>query len=68
MSVVKVVELVGQSNESWQHAAQEAVKEAAKTLRHIQGVEVLNWTGEVDEHGDITGYRANVQVAFAVER
>lgn len=67
MGVVKVVELVGQSEQSWEDAVRSAVKEAAKTLRHIRGVEVLNWTGDVNAEGDITGYRADVQVAFAVE-
>jgi len=65
--VVKIIELVGQSEQSWEDAVQVAVKEAAKTLRGITGVEVVNWTGRVNEHGDITGYRANVQVAFQVE-
>ncbi|NLJ80661.1 MAG: dodecin domain-containing protein, partial [Firmicutes bacterium] len=45
--VVKVIELVGQSDHSWEDAVQVAVKEAAKTLRGISGVEVVNWTGSV---------------------
>lgn len=65
--VVKIIELVGQSDHSWEDAVQVAVKEAAKTLRGITGVEVVNWTGRVNEQGHITGYRANVQVAFQVE-
>lgn len=67
-NVVKVIELVGQSEDSWEAAVQVAVKEAAATLRGITGVEVLNWTGKVNEQGEITGYRANVQVAFEVEK
>lgn len=66
-NVVKVIELVGQSDHSWEDAVQVAVKEAAKTIRGITGVEVVNWTGHVNPEGDITGYRANVQVAFQVE-
>jgi len=66
-NVVKVIELVGESEQSWEDAVQVAVKEACKTLRGITGVEVLNWTGKVDPQGEIVGYRANVQVAFEVE-
>ena len=51
MTVIKVVELVGQSDKSWEDAVQVAVKEAAKTIRHISGVEVLNWTGGVNDAG-----------------
>lgn len=66
-NVVKVIELVGESDQSWENAVQVAVKEASKTLRGVTGVEVMNWTGIVNPSGDITGYRANVQVAFQVE-
>jgi len=47
-------------------AVRAAVKEAARTLRGINGVEVMNWTGQVNAQGEITGYRANVHVAFKV--
>ena len=67
MSVVKVIELVGESPNGWEDAARIAVKEASKTVRNITGVEVLNWTGQVDPSGEITGYRADVQVAFKVD-
>lgn len=67
MSVVKVVELVGQSDKSWEDAVRHAVKEASKTIRHITGVEVLNWTGNVNENGEIDDYKADVQIAFLVE-
>jgi len=66
-NVVKVIELVGESDQSWEDAVQVAVKEAAKTLRGITGVEVMNWTGQVSPEGDITGYRADVQIAFRVD-
>lgn len=67
MPVVKVIELVGQSNQSWEDAARQAVKEAARTVRNLTGVEVTNWTGEVDGQGNITPYRADVHVAFIVD-
>ena len=67
MSVIKVIELVGQSSEGWEEAVSEAVREASKTIRNISGVEVLNWTGNVDENGEVVAYRANVQIAFQVE-
>jgi len=66
-NVVKVIELVGESDQSWEDAVQVAVREAAKTLHGITGVEVTNWTGQVNGQGDITGYRADVQIAFRVD-
>jgi flavin-binding protein dodecin len=67
VTVIKVVELVGESQTSWEDAVKKAVQEASKTVRNISGVEVLNWTGDVDEEGNIVDYKADVQIAFRVE-
>jgi flavin-binding protein dodecin len=63
---VKVVELVGTSNESWQDAAQQAIQEASQSLRHITGVDVVNQTAKVED-GKIAEYRTTLNVAFVVE-
>jgi len=65
MSVVKVIELVGTSTQSWEDAAKNAVAEAARTIRHITGVHVVGQTATV-EGNVITEFRANVKVAFVV--
>lgn len=65
-TVVKVLELVGESRKSWQDAAEAAVREAAETVDHITGVEVYNMTADVED-GHVANYRANVKVAFAVD-
>lgn len=64
--VIKVIDLVGSSKESWQQAAENAVREAAKTVDHITGLEVANMTANVVD-GQITGFSANVKVAFSVD-
>ncbi len=66
MAVVKVVELVGTSKQSWQHAAEEAIREAAQSLRHITGADIIRHTAQV-EGGRITEYRTTLNVAFVVE-
>ena len=66
MSVAKIIELVGTSNESWQDAVENAVRRASKTVRNIRGVDVLGWTGKV-EGAKIVEYRADVKVSFVVE-
>ena len=64
--VIKVLDLVGTSRESWQQAAENALREASKTVDHITGLEVSNMTADVD--GDrITSFSANVKIAFAVD-
>ena len=41
MSVIKTIDLVGVSTESWRDAAAQALAEAGKTLRGIEGMDVL---------------------------
>ncbi len=66
--VVKVIELVGSSPNSFSDAVRNAVKEASKTIRGIQGVEVLQSNATVGESGELTNYKVNVKIAFLVER
>lgn len=65
MPAVKVVKVMGTSEESWQDAAEEAYREASRTIEDISGVEVEDWTANVED-GEITEYRATVEVAFPV--
>lgn len=60
---VKVAELVGGSPNSWRDAVQAAITEATQTLGNITGVEVINFTANV-ENGEIKEYKANVKVAY----
>ena len=65
--LVKVIELVGSSKKSWEDAAQEALREAARSLRNIQSIDVVKNSARVDGEGEICEYRTTVHVAFAVE-
>ncbi|MCL6561645.1 MAG: dodecin family protein [Firmicutes bacterium] len=65
-NVAKVIELVGESTNSWQDAVNSAVREAAKTVDNITGVEVTNWTASV-QNGQITEYKVDVKLAFGVD-
>ena len=66
MAVVKVIELVADSNESWEAATQVAVAEASKTVKNIQSVFVKNFQAIVDDN-NIVKYRVNVKVSFIVK-
>jgi dodecin len=66
-SVVKVIELIGSSSKGWDDAAANAVKEAAKTVRNMKGIELKRCSAKV-EQDKIVEYCAVVKVAFDVER
>jgi flavin-binding protein dodecin len=65
--VVKIVEVMGVSEESFSDAVRQAVREAAKTIRIISGVEVIKSTAEV-VGDEIFEYHVTVRLAFAIER
>jgi len=66
MAVIKIIEIIGSSTESWEGAAKNAVTEAAKTVKNLKGVDVIHFTAVIKDN-EITEYRANVKVAFLVE-
>ena len=65
-NIVKVIEVLAQSDKSWEDAAQTAVTEAAKTLRNIRSIYIKEFTAEVQD-GKINNYRVNAKVSFDLE-
>jgi flavin-binding protein dodecin len=63
---INTIELEGVSDKSWGEAAREALREAAKTIRHITKLEVLG-TGTEVEGSQIVRYRTHVRLFFEVE-
>jgi flavin-binding protein dodecin len=62
-SVYKVIELVGSSSQSWEDAAQSAIKLAGESLSDLRVAEV----GKLDmkiEDGKVAAYRARVTLSF----
>lgn len=65
MTAVKIIRVLGTSEESWQDAAEEAFREAQHTVDDIHGVNVESWTADVED-GEIVEYRATVELSFPV--
>jgi flavin-binding protein dodecin len=65
MAIVKVVELLAESPESWEAATQTALAEAAKTIQNIKSIYVKEFQAVV-ENNRISAYRVNVKVSFEV--
>lgn len=67
MSVIKTIDLVGVSTESWRDAAQQALAEAAKTIRGIESMDILETSTTVAD-GKIVEYHTHVSIKFRIER
>ncbi|MGC8812250.1 MAG: dodecin family protein [Candidatus Aenigmatarchaeota archaeon] len=66
MTVVKIIEVIGTSEKSWEDAVQKALERASKTVRNITGIDVLGLKCVV-KNNKIVEYRANMKIAFVVE-
>lgn len=66
MGVVKVIELLAQSDTSWEDATQKALSEASKTVRNIKSIYVKEMQAIV-ENDQIVKYRINAKVSFSLE-
>jgi len=62
----KVTDVVGVSKESFAKAAQNAVEEAAKTIRHIKWARVSDFEMELNGK-DVIAYRATAKIYFDIE-
>lgn len=65
-SVYKIIELVGTSSESWEKAAEAAIKKASRSLRDLRIAEVSQLDMQIKD-GKIEAYRAKVKVSFRYE-
>jgi flavin-binding protein dodecin len=65
-SVYRITEIVGTSKDSWEDAARNAVKTAARTLRDLRVAEIVK-LDMVIEDGEMAAYRARVNLSFKYE-
>lgn len=66
MPVLKVIEILANSPNSWEDAASVAVAEASKTVKNIRSVYVQDQSATV-KNGSIENYRVNVKITFEVK-
>jgi dodecin len=66
MPIVKVIEVLSESNESWEDATRQALREASKTVENIESIYIKEFQAIV-ENDQITAYRVNAKISFVVE-
>lgn len=64
--VLKVIEVLAESDKSWEDAAKNAVKRAAETLDNVKSIYIENFGATVAK-GVITKYRINGKVSFLLK-
>jgi len=64
-SIAKVIEVIAESDESFDAAVDAALQEAKRTVENIKSIYVENMTAVVED-GEIDRYRVNAKVTFVV--
>ena len=67
MSVIKVIEILANSNKSWEDAAQQGINEASKTLNNIKSIYIKEHSAIVNETNKIVEYRITAKLSFEIE-
>jgi dodecin len=62
----KKIELVGTSSQSFADAVRQAVRQASKTVRHMDWFEVAEMRGRI-QNGDVAEFQVTVRVGFKLE-
>ncbi len=66
MAVLKVIEVLANSDKSWEDATKKAVEQASKSVKNIRSVYVQDQSASVKD-GEISDFRVNVKITFEVK-
>ena len=67
MKMVKIIEVIGTSDQGFTEATENAVKEAAKTVKNIQSIYVKHMNANV-ENNNIVSYAVNAKISFLIDK
>lgn len=66
MAVLKVIEVLANSEKSWEDATKKAVAQASKSLKNIRSVYVQEQSASVKD-GEVSDFRVNVKITFEID-
>jgi flavin-binding protein dodecin len=62
--MLKVIEVLAESDKSWEDAASQAVTRASKSVHGIKSIYIKDMEGKVDK---ITKFRINANISFLLD-
>jgi len=66
MSIVRITEISSSSKKSFDHAIEEGIERAAKTIRNIEGAWVKDQKLVIKDN-KISEYRVNMKISFILD-
>lgn len=65
--IVKVIEVIGASEKGFQEAADNAVAEAAKSVKNIKSIYIKEMNANVENNKPVS-YAVNAKISFEVDK
>jgi len=66
MPMLKVIEVLAESDKSFEDAAQNAVTQASRSVRNVKSIYIKEMNAAVTD-GRITSYRVNAKISFLLD-
>lgn len=66
MAVMKVIEILSDSDQSWEDATRKGVSKASQSLKGIKSAWVQSQSVVVGDDGEVKSYRVNLKLSFEV--
>lgn len=66
MAIMKVIEVMADSEKSWEDATKSAVKKASESVKHIRSAYVQSQSVTVEDDA-VAKFRVNVKITFEVK-
>ncbi len=66
MAIMKVIEILANSDKSWEEATKKAIKNASKSVKNIKSAFVQSQSVVVND-GEVAEFRVNLKVTFEVK-
>lgn len=64
--MLKVIEVLAESDRSWEDAAQQAVTKASSSVHGIKSIYIKNFEAKVEDNA-IQRYRINAKISFELD-
>jgi len=66
-NILKVIEVLAESDKGWEDAAKKAIKHAHKSVRNVKSIYIESFKATVKD-GNISSYQINAKISFLLEK
>ncbi len=66
MAIMKVIEILSESDKNWEDATRKGIAKASQSLKGIRSAWVQDQSVTVNDSGEVDKYRVSLKVSFEV--